>query len=121
MKEFKLIVASGHDFENEDLVERVLIAMADTEFADMELAFVSSMSKGADALAYMFAHQSGLNVYEFNANKKRYGIDANYACNNDKAEFSDGLLAFWDGASKETAHLINAMQDMGKPVTVVQY
>jgi hypothetical protein len=46
---------------------------------------------------------------------------APFVRNNDMAFFSDGLLAIWDGQSRGTAHMINAMRELGKPVRIVRY
>ena len=121
MNEFKLIVAGGRDFNDAALLERVLIAMADTEYADVSISLVSGMARGADALAYMFAHQAGIQCYEFHANWNKYGKRAGYMRNADMGKFADGLLAFWDGQSKGTEHMIDFMQTLSKPVTVINY
>lgn len=121
MNEFKLIVAGGRDFNDAELLERVLIAMADVELADKSVSIVSGMAKGADALAYKFAHQSGIQCYEFHANWNKYGKRAGFVRNEEMGRFSDGLLAFHDGISKGTAGMINFMRSINKPVTVINY
>jgi len=121
MNEFKLIVAGGRDFNDASLLERVLIALADTELADKSVSIVSGMARGADALAYMFAHQNGIKCYEFNANWTRYGKSAGHRRNAEMGKFSDGLLAFWDGKSVGTKNMIDFMASSNKPVIVVRY
>ena len=121
MKEFKLIVAGGRDFVDEDLLVRTIIAMADVEFADFDVSIVSGMAKGADALAYKFAHTHEVQVYEFYADWKRNGKSAGFVRNAAMGMFADGLLAFWDGQSHGTEHMINFMKRQGKPVHVVTY
>ena len=121
MNEFKLIVAGGRDFNDPALMHRVIFAMSDVEFADKAISIVSGMARGADALGYQFAHQHGVQVYEFNAHWAKYGKRAGYVRNEEMGRFSDGLLAFWDGDSKGTAHMIDFMQKLNKPVIVVEY
>lgn len=121
MKEFKLIVAGGRDFADADLLARVLIGLADVEYADFDVSIVSGMAKGADALGYKFAHTHEVTCYAFHANWKKYGNSAGYVRNDEMAKFSDGLLAFWDGISHGTKHMIERMKTLGKPVTVVRY
>jgi len=36
------------------------------------------------------------------------------------AQAGDMLLAFWDGQSPGTRHLITCMQQLGKPVVVIR-
>lgn len=119
--EHKLIVAGGRDFGNLDLLERVLIAIADVELADKEVSIVSGMAKGADALAYMFAHKHNIQCYEFHAQWRRYGKAAGFKRNEEMGQFADSLLAFWDGYSPGTGHMVNYMSGLGKPVIVVGY
>ena len=121
MNEFKLIVAGGRDFNDAALLERVLIALADTEFADKALSIVSGMARGADALGYQFAKANGITSYPFAADWYKYGKRAGFVRNAEMADVADGLLAFHDGTSKGTAHMINTMRSMGKPVTVISY
>lgn len=121
MNEFKLIIAGGRDFENMDTLERVLIAMADVEMADKNISIVSGMARGADALGYQFAHRHGVKVYEFPADWTRHGKRAGFLRNEAMGRFADGLVAFWDGDSRGTAHMIQYMQKLNKPVTIVKY
>ncbi len=121
MNEYKLIVAGGRDFNDAALLERVLIAMADTEFADKQVSIVSGMARGADALAYQFAHKNGITCYEFFANWNKYGKKAGFMRNEEMGIAADGLLAFWDGESRGTKHMIDFMVKLNKPVTVIEY
>lgn len=121
MSEFKLIVAGGRDYMDYEHLSRVLFAMADVEFADKELSIVSGMAKGADALGHKFAKENHVKVYEFPADWGKYGKRAGPLRNEEMAKFSDGLLAFWDGQSRGTAHMIRTIENMRKPVHVIRY
>ena len=121
MKEYKLIIAGGRDFNDAALLERVLIALADVELADKSVSIVSGLARGADALGYEFAQVNGIQCYPFSADWYTHGKSAGYVRNAEMAEFSDGLLAFWDGQSKGTNHMINTMRSMNKPVHVINY
>lgn len=121
MQEFKLIVAGGRDFNDYDYLSRVLYAMADVELADKAVSIVSGMARGADALGYRFAKEHDIVVYEFPADWNQYGKRAGFIRNEEMGRFADGLLAFWDGKSKGTQHMIQYMQRMGKPVQVAEY
>jgi hypothetical protein len=121
MKEFKLIVAGGRDFDNEDLlnqgIEQVLAELPD----DVSVSIVSGMARGADRLGYEYAKKNGVTVYPFYADWKSEPRRAGYIRNQDMANNSDGLLAFWDGISKGTRHMIAIARQKGMYVKVISY
>lgn len=121
MKEFKLIVAGGRDFNDAALMERVLIALADVDYADMALSIVSGMARGADALGYQFAKANNVKNYPFPADWEIHGKRAGFVRNAAMGDFADGLLAFWDFESKGTDHMIKYMQSLSKPVHIIRY
>lgn len=121
MKEFKLIVAGGRDFNDAEHLSRVLFAMADVEFADYAVSIVSGMARGADALGYQFAKTNHVKAYEFPAHWDKYGKRAGFMRNAEMGKMADGLLAFWDGKSRGTNHMINFMKSLNKPVTIIRY
>lgn len=120
MKEYKLIVAGGRDFDDYLQLTQTLMSIADEAGDKFAISIVSGMAKGADALGYRFAKTHGVTCYEFPADWS-VGKNAGYVRNQRMGEFADGLLAFWDGQSKGTAHMIRIMREMGKPVHVVHY
>jgi hypothetical protein len=79
------------------------------------------MARGADARGYMFANRNKVKVYEYPAHWDRYGKKAGYMRNTQMGSFADGLLAFWDGDSKGTGHMISYMKQLNKPVYIVEY
>jgi hypothetical protein len=58
-------------------------------------------ARGADQLAYRWAWK--------------------HAVKHQMAQAGDMLLAFWDGRSPGTRHIISCMQQLGKPVGVVRF
>lgn len=121
MAEYKLIVAGGRDFHNKGLLKDALSDIALVQLADKSVSIVSGMANGADKLGWQFAKANGVQCYEFPADWEKYGKWAGYKRNEDMAKFSDGLLAFWDGKSRGTKHMIDYMKGLGKPVFVVSY
>ena len=49
------------------------------------------------------------------------GRRAGFVRNEEMAQVADGLVAFWDGASPGTGHMIATMQALGKRVVRVAY
>ncbi len=121
-KEFKLIVAGGRDFTDSDAMNRYIgsIVMHAT-IAGRQVSIVSGMAHGADALGAAFARDQDIALYEFPADWNQYGKGAGFIRNREMAQFADGLLAFWDGKSRGTKHMIETMQDMGKLTHIVYY
>lgn len=120
-QEFKLIVAGSRSFQDNDLLTRVLISLADVEYADKNISIVTGMAKGADMLAYNFAKQHAIQCYKFPANWAGMGKKAGFIRNTQMGKFADGLLAFWDGQSNGTRHMIEFMRKLEKPVIVINY
>jgi hypothetical protein len=121
MQELKLIVAGGRDFRNYVLLSCALNDMANGVYKDSAISIVSGMAKGADALAVHFAKQNNVTLYAKPADWNQYGKRAGFMRNTDMANFSDVLLAFWDGKSRGTEHMINTMKKLNKPVWVINY
>ena len=116
---FKVIVAGGRDFGNFELLYRKL----DTYLANKlpEVTIVSGMARGADTLGVRYAQDRQLTVAKFPAEWKRYGKSAGYIRNQEMAKEADALIAFWDGKSRGTKHMIDIATDKGLLVKVVRY
>lgn len=125
-QEFKLIVAGGRDFSDRQLLEQTILSLANGGALDAYVvSLVSGMAPGADRLAYQFAQQYGVVCHEFPAKWQRpdgsTDKSAGFKRNADMGRFADGLLAFWDGASPGTGHMVTFMRNLGKQVFVVSY
>ena len=121
LPEFKLIVAGGREYADAGQLEAEIRHLADGELKHHAVSLVSGMARGADLLAYEFAKANQVVCYEFPANWKAQPRAAGFIRNRDMANFSDGLLAFWDGKSRGTQHMIDTMENLGKPVRIVRY
>lgn len=119
--EFKLIVAGGRDFNNYAHVCKALTRLAEENYFDKAVSIVSGMARGADALGHRFAIEKNVVVYEFPADWDKYGKRAGFMRNEDMGRFSDGLVAFWDGQSRGTKHMIDFMKSLNKPVHTIPY
>lgn len=121
MNEFKLIVAGGRDFNDKDLLEAEILSLVNNELKDRAVSIVSGMARGADRLAWEYAKSKNIICYEFHADWSKHKRAAGYRRNIEMANFADGLLLFWDGRSKGSGHMLNAMNRLGKPVIVKYY
>lgn len=123
MKEFKLIVAGGRDFDNYSRLSKVVTDLATSPdlYGSKSVSIVSGMARGADALGHRFALENNVTVHEFPADWNSFGKQAGFVRNEEMAHFSDALVAFWNGQSVGTKHMIEFMKKLNKPVYVINY
>ena len=121
---YKLIVAGGRDFTDYELLaeklDNIRYVVWDQGLAD-DLEIVCGKARGADTLGETWAKKNHVGVKYFPADWDEYGKSAGYRRNGEMAEYGDALLAFWDGESKGTAHMINLATDKDLIVMVVNY
>lgn len=121
MNEFKLIVSGGRDFNNNALLSTELEYVVNKLLTPYDVSLVSGMAKGADMLAYNYAITNNIHIAKFPANWDKYGNSAGYIRNAEMASFANGLIAFWNGKSPGTKHMIEIMRELGKFVYLVNY
>jgi hypothetical protein len=115
---FKVIVAGGRDFADYDLLKSKL----DNLLVNRDpVEIVSGTARGADKLGEFYAKRSQLAVALFPADWDLYGKSAGYKRNAQMADYADALVAFWDGKSRGTMHMINLAKSAGLQVRVVNY
>lgn len=127
-KKYRIIVAGGRDFDDFELVMGTLDAYIDQLWVDRgHLEIVSGRARGADRLGEQYADICGIRVACFEANWQKYGKVAGPMRNVEMADYAseDGytgvLIAFWDGESKGTEHMIKVAELKGLKVKVVNY
>lgn len=82
---------------------------------------VSGQARGPDTLAIKYAVENDLRLRCFPAKWDEYGKSAGYRRNVEMADYAECLLAFWDGESKGTKHMIDIALGKGLIVKVVKY
>lgn len=113
----KYIIAGGRDFNNYSVFREIVSKF----LKPTEDMIVSGAARGADTLAIMYANQYGITLQKFPAQWDLYGKSAGFIRNAEMANYGDALIAFWDGKSKGTAHMIQSMSRLDKPVYVFNY
>lgn len=117
-----MIVAGGRDFDTiwgNDRMYRVLRSI-DRDIGPMTV--ICGMARGADMMAHRLAKQFvGWSVEEYPADWERYGKKAGYIRNEQMAEVASILIAFWDGESRGTKHMIDIALKKGLEVHVYHY
>lgn len=115
---FYVIIAGGRDFKDYNLLKETCAkALANKS----KIEIVSGTAEGADKLGEQYALLRGFQIKRFPADWKVYGKAAGYKRNEEMALYADALIAFWDGKSRGTAHMINLAKEHGLKVKVVKY
>lgn len=114
----KVIIAGGRDFKDynrlKQVCDKILINQNNIEI-------ISGTAGGADTLGERYAQEKGYEVKKFPAKWDEYGKKAGYLRNQEMGEYADGLIAFWDGQSKGTKHMIDIANKNGLKVRVISY
>ena len=78
-------------------------------------------AKGADKLGALFATNHEIPVLDFKPDWNSLGKKAGILRNEEMSNKSDIVVAFWDGFSVGTSHMIDYSQKHGKIVFVFNY
>jgi len=123
----RVIIAGSRDFNDYAVLKhnvlKILIELSPTKQPEAEI--ISGTARGADQLGERFAKEYNYPIKQMPANWDKYGKSAGYRRNEDMAlyakEDNGVLIAFWDGISKGTKHMIDLANKHGLKVFVVKY
>ena len=115
----KVIIAGGRDFADYDKLRDACDDHLINAEEDIEI--VSGGAKGVDSLGEQYASEKGFEVKKFIPNWKEYGRAAGVVRNAEMADYSDMLIAFWDGESRGTKNMIENAKKKNVKVKVVRY
>lgn len=131
MKELRVIIAGSRDFDDFPKLMNScndVLSGITNKYNDLcKIRIVSGTARGADQLGEQYAKIVGYEVSRFPADWDRLGKRAGYVRNDEMAKFAvaDGnygvLIAFWDGKSKGTKHMISLAEKKGLEVHVVRF
>lgn len=110
--EYKLIIAGGREFNDYALLTAECDKFIENILADEYykiITIISGAARGADRLGERYATDNGYPLSSFPANWDLYGKSAGYKRNVQMSEEADGLIAFHDGQSRGTQHMIDIM------------
>ncbi len=80
---------------------------------------VSGGAAGVDSCAADYAKENGIRLTVFLPEYEIYGRAAPIVRNKKIVDYSDQILAFWNGSSKGTLAVIKYAEKTGKPCEVV--
>jgi hypothetical protein len=126
MIELRVIIAGGRDFNDYNLLERNVNDIL--KIYDNKIRIISGTAKGADQLGEKFAKDNHYELSRFPANWDLYGKSAGYRRNAEMAKFAveNGnigiLIAFWNGKSRGTKHMIDLAKRYNlKIIYIIEY
>lgn len=131
MKELRVIIAGSRDFDDflklmNSCID-ILFNITDKNDDLDKIRIVSGAARGADQLGEQYAKIAGYEVSRFPADWNGLGKRAGYVRNAEMAKYAvdDGnygvLIAFWDGKSKGTKHMIDLAEKKGLEVHIVKF
>jgi len=116
---FRVIVAGGRDFDDYDLLEAKMDYLLQNKTES--IVVVCGEARGADSLGKRYAKEHGYKIHSFPADWETNGKRAGFIRNVEMAENADALVAFWDGQSKGTKHMIDTAKTHGLEVRIIYY
>ena len=72
-------------------------------------------------MGYEWARSKGVHIISMPADWNTHGKSAGYKRNEQMAELGDYLIAFWDGVSRGTKHMIDIAVRKNIVTTVIYY
>ena len=121
MEEFRVIIAGTRDFSNYELLMEKCDNILSTKRQDSNIVILSGTAKGADRLGERYARERGFLLRRFPADWDKDGNKAGPIRNAKMADNADALIAFWDGTSRGTAHMIMTAKEKGLATRVINY
>lgn len=113
----RLIVAGSPDFKDMHIMHELLTELELPSNTEL----VCGGAKGADQTARLLWKQISNTIHNMTPNWDKYGRSAGYRRNAEMAQFADICVAFWDGKSRGTKHMIEEMHRIRKPFKVFYY
>lgn len=118
---FKVIVAGCRDFDDYGLLCESCDRLLAQKHQTHDIVIVSGTARGADTLGERYAQERGYAVEQYPADWQREGKAAGFIRNAQMASVADALIAFWDGQSRGTAHMIELARKHELQVRVVPF
>lgn len=120
MKPNRIIVAGSRGFSDYALLDRKLTHILQHLSPD-DTAIVSGCARGADTMGEHWAWEHRFEVLRFPAEWEVHGKRAGFIRNEQMADAATHLIAFHDGVSRGTAHMIDLARKKGLKVVVVRF
>ncbi len=117
---FNVIIAGSRTFSDYNMLREKCDHILSNKAAD-EIVIVSGAAKGADNLGEKYAHENGFGLIKVPADWDKFGPSAGYRRNAIMAEIADAVIAFWDGESPGTKHMLELADQKEIPTRVFRF
>lgn len=131
MRPTRVIIAGGRDFGETDPkapryskyhMDWSLCELACERVLAVDDEIVGGRAKGADTMGEAYAAKYWHPFTPFPADWKTHGRSAGFIRNKQMADYADALIAFWDGKSRGTKHMIDTALSSGlSPIVIYRY
>lgn len=122
MDEVRMIVCGGRDFSYTDYLFTKLDSLLQ-DYSNVTL--VAGAARGADKLAERYAEKRNIPIKVFPADWANKGPGAGYARNAEMLKYAQEayavVVAFWNGESHGTKHMIDLATKAGVDVHIYPY
>jgi hypothetical protein len=114
----KVIIAGSRGITDYSLIQRVMEPLL---WAWGITEVVSGGARGVDQLGETWASRNNIPIRQFIPDWNGYaGKRAGLVRNTQMADYAQGLVAFWDGSSRGTKHMIDTARLKGLKIHVHQ-
>ena len=118
---FKVIIAGSRGFSNYKLLKEECNKALREKKKTHNVIIVSGHARGADTLGEKYAADENLDLEIYPADWKKFGKSAGFRRNEQMAEVADAVIAFWNGESHGTKHMIDIAEEKGLKTKVINY
>lgn len=121
-KTIKCIVAGSRGFDSYLTMAAVLGHLFSKALKrGDDVSIISGTARGADQKGELYAARNQLECDKYPAEWDRFGNRAGYIRNETMAREATHLVAFWDGKSRGTMHMINIARREGLIIRVYDF
>ena len=119
MTDYRVIIAGSRSFNDYELLREQCLSILQEKMRTHRVVIVSGHARGADSLGERFAKEFSLPFELHPAKWRLLGKAAGMVRNAEMAKCSDALIAFWDGESSGTRHMINFARKRGLDISII--
>lgn len=123
----RIIIAGSREFQDYDLLKKEVYDILNLYNNMDDVEIVVGGAEGTDKLGEKFAKELDLKCKVFNANWNGLGKSAGFIRNAEMAKYSSEngskgvLIAFWNGTSRGTKHMIDLAKENGLEIFINYY
>lgn len=118
---FRVIIAGSRTIDSQMFIFDKLDTLLSQKIQEKEqIQIVSGTARGVGRIGEQYAAARGFLCKQYPADWNTHGKKAGYLRNCQMAENADALVAFWDGNSPGTRHMIETAKAHGLAVRVIR-